>query len=175
MKLWTLSLALAAVCLVPLATRADDERVGRVQVTSDTDFLTKAISSGVTEVKLGQMAEKNASNADVKAFGSKMANDHKKANEKLLEHARSLKVGVVTGLDKETRETASRLGKLEGRDFDREYMDQMVKDHENAVSLFESYSKSATNKELGDYARETLPKVREHLKEAKTIRDNLKR
>jgi len=175
MKLWHLSLALTAALLVTVNVRAEDTKPTKADApVSDTDFLVKAVTCGTAEVKFAEIAERRASNADVKAFANKMATDHKKCNEKLLEQAKNLKVAVVTGLERDRREIATRLGKLEGQDFDRDYMKQMVEDHEKAISLFESYTKTGSNKELVDFAREALPVLREHLKEAKSICEKIK-
>ena len=65
------------------------------------------------------------------------------------------------------------LSKLSGEDFEREYMKQMVEDQEKGARMFEAYSKGGENKELRDFAKETLPKIREHLAEAKRIQKKL--
>ena len=50
---------------------------------ADSQFATKAAAGGIAEVKLGELAQKNASSPDVKAFGQKMVDDHTKAGNKL--------------------------------------------------------------------------------------------
>src|SRR5215210_6972484 len=48
-------------------------------IKAGSDFLVKAASGGMMEVELGRMAEQKASNAEVKAFGSRMVKDHSQA------------------------------------------------------------------------------------------------
>ena len=44
-----------------------------------------------------------------------------------------------------------------------------------AVSLFEGYSKEGKNDRLREFARKTLPTLREHLKMARDIADDIKK
>jgi putative membrane protein len=66
------------------------------------------------------------------------------------------------------------LSKLQGADFDREYLKQIIDCHDKAVTLFEREAKTGTNADLKMVAGGTLPKIKEHLKEARALRDGLK-
>jgi putative membrane protein len=167
----SLTLLLGAVALGPAqASRGED-----VKANPDNNFLIQAVTSGVGEVQFSQLAEKNASNADVKEYAARLVKEHKDANNKLLERARGLKVAVVTGLDKDQRTAWSNLSKLKGDEFDREYMHKMVEDHEKAIKLFEDYAKTGTNDELKQFASKTVPTLKHHLEEAKKIQARLKK
>lgn len=48
--------------------------------TEVQEFMITAASSGKLEVQLGQMASDKAQNQEVKAFGQKLAEEHKNAN-----------------------------------------------------------------------------------------------
>jgi predicted outer membrane protein len=96
------------------------------------------------------------------------------AGRKLLKRARGLKVAIVTGLDPDRRAVYKKLSKLRGADFDKEYMKTVVSDHEKAVKLFTSYSKSGKDEELRTFAKDTLPTLKKHLKQAREINDKLK-
>src|SRR6185503_13939707 len=58
--------------------------------------------------------------------------------------------------------TKDKLAKLSGADFDREYMDMMVKDHVKDVKEFEEASAKAKDADLKAWAAKTLPTLREH-------------
>ena len=66
---------------------------------------------------------------------------------------------------------AERLAQLTGADFDRQFMRQMVKDHKEAVSLFESQSKNGRDEDLKALAGKMLPTLRDHLKMAQEMAD----
>ena len=61
-----------------------------------------------------------------------------------------------------------------GKDFDRDYMEQMVEDHKTDVELFET---AADNEKLDPnlrgYAKRILPTLRDHLTQAQTIEGKL--
>jgi len=54
------------------------------------------------------------------------------------------------------------------KSFDEDYMEKMVSDHKDAVSLFEKESKKGSDAQLAAFAAKTLPKLREHLAKAVT-------
>jgi len=141
---------------------------------NDQTFVTKASSAGLAEVNFGQLAAKRASNADVKKFAEKMVEDHTKANKELTDLADNRKLKVASQMDDEHRKTLDKLGKLSGSEFDRLYMEGQVKDHEDAVALFEKQAKNGENTELKKWAEKTLPTLREHLKMAKDIHGKVK-
>src|SRR5262245_18876891 len=104
-------------------------------------FVAHALAQGILEVKLGERAEKHASNADVKEFARKMVTDHKKCNDQLMDIAKYMKLAVVQGLDKESKEVWGRFDRLEGASFDRAYMKHQVDAHKRAIQLFEAQAK----------------------------------
>jgi len=53
-------------------------------------------------------------------------------------------------------------------------MRQMVKDHKEAVALFESQSKNGRDDDLKALAAKTLPTLKEHLKMAQDMADQHK-
>jgi putative membrane protein len=51
--------------------------------TPEKTFVEKAAKGNFAEVELGKLASQKSSNAQVKAFGQQMINDHSKANDNL--------------------------------------------------------------------------------------------
>ena len=51
--------------------------------SADKAFIKDAAKGGMMEVAMGRVAEKNATNSEVKNFGARMVKDHSKANEEL--------------------------------------------------------------------------------------------
>jgi putative membrane protein len=142
---------------------------GKVNVTSDQDFLVQSVSHNVAMVKLSEMAEREAGGEEVKAFARTIVKEHGRVNERLLEAARDIKVGILTGLEKDRRAIQDRLAGMKGAAFDREFLKQVVADHQRAVGLFEWEAKNGTNVELRKFAVSTLPALREHLKMAQSL------
>ena len=57
-----------------------------------------------------------------------------------------------------------------GKDFDQSYDQAQVKDHKDAVALFEAYAKSGDDPELKNWAAKTLPHLKEHLSMAEKLK-----
>jgi predicted outer membrane protein len=77
-------------------------------------------------------------------------------------------------MDPKHQKLMGHLSGLSGAEFDREYMKQMVKDHEDAVSDFQKQSTRAKDPDIRAFAARTLPALQEHLRMAREIDGRLK-
>ncbi|HKO88188.1 MAG TPA: DUF4142 domain-containing protein [Burkholderiales bacterium] len=139
------------------------------------EFFKEGAIGGMAEVELGQLAAQKATNPDVKAFGQMMVKDHTGANEKLKALAQSHGVQLPTELDRKHQRAKEKLAEKQGADFDKAYMDQMVKDHKKTIDLFEDTVKKSDVADVKTLAEGTLPTLREHLKLAQQLEDTVKK
>lgn len=135
----------------------------------DKHFVRKAAEGGLAEVELGKLATEKASSDDVKKFGQRMVDDHGKANDQLKQLASSKGIEIPNALSAKDKAIKSRLEKLSGEQFDKAYMNDMVKDHTQDVSEFKKESTSAKDSDVKSFASQTLPTLEEHLKQAQNI------
>ena len=136
---------------------------------ADREFINKAAVGGAAEVELGTLATQRASRPVVKEFGAKMVKDHGAANAELVTLAKSRGVDVPTALDPAHQAIRDRLMALQGPDFDRAYMQEMVKDHTQDLAEFEKAAQTLGDAELRGWADAKLPMIREHLALARDI------
>jgi putative membrane protein len=162
------SLLCAAAAVLVLAA-ARPVPAADTKPLSDQEFVRTAAAAGRKEVTLGKMAEAEGTRPEVKDFGMRMVTDHTKANRELLELATAKKADISTRPDAKDAAALEKFAKLRGAEFDREYMKQMVTDHEEAVALFEREAKDGQDPELKAWAAKTLPTLREHLKMARDL------
>lgn len=159
--------------------RDDGSRQARTGATtataSETAFLKDAAMANLTEVEIGRMAEQKAQNDDVKQYAQRMVSDHSKNMDKLQTLARQMNVDLPTQLDPQHRQMVDRHAQMSGAEFDRAYIDMMVQDHQKVVSKFDQQTDAATNEQVRDYASSTLPKLREHLRDAQELDQQLAR
>jgi putative membrane protein len=132
----------------------------------DKDFIQTAAKGGMMEVEMGKMGQKQAKSADVKTFATRMVTDHTKANTQL--KALAKKKGVTLEAD------APKMDKMDDATFDKEYMNEMVKDHEKDVAEFEKEAKDGSDADVKAWAGKTLPTLKKHLEMAKEIQGKLK-
>jgi putative membrane protein len=133
----------------------------------DKEFATKAASGGLMEVQLGQLAGKQAQAQEVKDFGAMMVKDHGKANDELKQIAQQKKLTLPTTLNPKHQKTVDKLKAAQGAEFDRQYMEEMVKDHVKDVEEFRKASQEVKDPDLNGWAKKTLPVLEQHLQEAK--------
>lgn len=138
---------------------------------SDADFAVKAADAGLAEVELGKLALEKATDQRIKDFAQKMVNDHQKANDELMTIASKHNITLPPVISEEHVEKQRKLREKSGAEFDREYIDLMVKDHDKVISMFEDASSDAQNADLKAFASKTLPTLKHHQEEARALRD----
>jgi len=143
----------------------------KVQRT-DRNFIVKAAEDAKEEVELGRLAQSKASNEAVKQFAQRMVQDHGNANKELVELAANKGVKLD---DNAPRNNAmiDRLSKLQGAEFDREYVKEMVKDHKKDVAEFRRMHSGAVDPNLKAWIDKTLPTLEDHLKTIEGIQSQI--
>ena len=136
---------------------------------ADQRFIKAAAEGGMAEVELGRLAQLKGSSDEVKKFGQRMVEDHDKANDKLKELAAAKKITLPEKPNSKQEATKNRLLKLSGERFDKAYMREMVRDHEQDVMAFRTESHSGRDPDVRNFATTTLPTLQDHLKEAESI------
>ncbi len=141
------------------------------QSISTQDFVTKVAISDMMEIQSSQLALERNPDADTKPFATIMIADHQRTSKELkaLVDAGKVNVSLPTALDAEHQKKLDDLKAKTGKDFDRAYDQMQVQAHEQAVALFESYSKTGDNADLKAWAAKTLPHLKEHLAMAKKL------
>jgi putative membrane protein len=137
------------------------------QTVQDQTFVTKAIETNAAEVELSRMAQSKSENPRVRAFAEMMVKDHTTVLAALhrLDTGTSAVPPDSTGtetsqiakavpLSKEHEELNNRLSKLSGDDFDREYMNAMVQEHQKAIREYERETNSTSNASADSTTRE---------------------
>jgi putative membrane protein len=141
----------------------------RQKAMTDQTFVQKAVVGGLAEVQLGKMAAEHAVSFEVQRFGQRMVEEHGQANQELMALVKQKGLSVPTALDEKHQKAANQLARLQGEAFDRAYIQQMVKDHEEDVRLFRTQAKEGQDPELKRFAADTLPTLEAHLKMARSL------
>ena len=132
MKVSRMQMVAGACCLaVPLVLGAQ-----AASMSQDATFLMKASQGGMSEIQMGQLASQKASSPKVKEFGQKMVTDHTMLNNDLKPFADKDGVAPPTGLAPDDQAELDKLQGLSGKDFDKEYVAYMMKDHEKDLADF---------------------------------------
>jgi len=141
---------------------------------STSEFMTKVADVGMTEVKLGQMAQDKGMSQRVKDFGAMMVKDHTAAGDELKSMARQKNVTLPETMSNDHQKKTDDLNKKTGKDFDKAYMKAMVDGHQSTVNDFEKASKDTKDADVKAWVDKTLPTLKMHLDSAKAIHKSLR-
>ena len=138
---------------------------------SAQDFVNKVAISDMFEIQSSQLALSKQADEDTKPFAQKMVQDHQKTSSELkaVVEGSMVKLTLPATTDSEHQKMLNDLQAKDGKDFDRTYDQIQLKAHQDAVALFESYSKNGDNPELKSWAVATLPHLKEHLSMAQKV------
>ena len=177
----TTALVAAAVALAPawgFAQTATTDRAAADKspkmASSDRKFVMEALKGGMAEVELGKLASERAANDGVKQFGKRMADDHGKAGSELMKLAQDKGLTAPSELDSKHARLRTKLAKLSGAEFDRAYVDEMVKDHRQDVKEFRREADKAKDPDVKAFAAKTLPTLEDHLKQVEGLQAQVK-
>jgi putative membrane protein len=132
--------------------------------STDHHFVHEASIGGLTEVRLGKMAQRKAESQKVKDLGEKMVTDHSKANDQLAAAAKKDGIQTAeTALTDKQKGEIERLGGMSGKDFDSAYLRTMLKDHREDVQKFQEEASSGQSENVKEFAKKTLPTLEKHL------------
>jgi len=165
---------LTVVCLTVFALILGSNSRALADVSaSDKTFFTKASQGGMTEVEAGKLAQEKGSSQDVKDFGAMMVKDHTQNNADLMALAKSKGVDVSDKLDTKHQGMIDGLSAKSGADFDKAYIDAMVKGHTRMLKLMTA-EESSSDADLKAFATKTVDTVQMHLGKAEDIQKTLK-
>ena len=140
----------------------------------DAEFAVEAADGGLMEVELGTLALTKASSPEVKQFAQMMVDEHGKANSELKSLAQQKNITLPTVMGNEMKRKYDNLSEKSGAEFDKEYMDLMVKDHKDDIEEFEEQAEESKDAEIKAWASSKVSTLRKHLQEAERIQESLK-
>jgi len=123
-------------------------------------FINFAWQSGLMEIASGKLARKKASGNEVKAYAELLINDHTVANKELEEIAKERNIELTSG-----KSRLEDLINLEGEDFDKKYITQILEDHKTKIAMYEKAS-SSSDEQIRSFSLKQLPILKGRLAEA---------
>ncbi|MDQ8004939.1 MAG: DUF4142 domain-containing protein [Pedobacter sp.] len=133
---------------------------------STNDFATKAAIGTMMEIESSAIMIKRTENRDIQNLATIMVRDHLMAQRELKAIAKQNKISIPQRLPDDKKAILSRLDSLKNDERNHFYAQLMVKEHENAVSLFRAASTNEAQPALANFARKKLPTLEHHLMEA---------
>lgn len=174
----------AVLALLPLAACTQTERVaGNVTTegqammqaatnptlsTTDAYFLDKAARSGLAAMQEAQLAERAGSPA-VRRSAARVLVAQRQLSEDLAALAQRKRIFLPTMPSDAQERMMSRLQGLTGAAFDRQYLDQLVLMHQQAIELFRDEARDGTDPDVKTFAAGAVPALETHLRTAEQL------
>ena len=156
------ALALAAFVAAPVL--AQDK-----MSNDDQAAMKQLASANIAEIEAGKMAASKAQSPDVKKFAQQMVQDHSKKLDDLKSLAKSKGVALPDNAPMKDMAQSKLLERKSGAEFDKDYMEHMVKDHEKNAKDTENIAAKAKDPQFKSAVQQANGKIREHLQMAQRL------
>jgi putative membrane protein len=153
----------------PAATaNANDTRLS----AADQAFVQKAAQSNQLEVDMAKMGQDRAQNEQVKDFAKQLEEDHSDALDELGSVANRANLELEKQDDAARASMNDKMGNVTGRQFDTQWVSEMIDKHRAGIADFERQQSTATG-ELKAFIDKTLPVMKGHLQRAEELQKQL--
>jgi putative membrane protein len=156
------------------ASRTDSSPAASdVAVLSEADkmFLHEAAANSVKERSAARVALEKSTDGDVKDYADMLVDDHTAALDDLVRLMEKHGIRQPADLPEAQHEAVGKLNGLSGAALDREFINTMVQDHQAAVAKFQQEQTTAHHEAVREYAKDLLPTLEKHLKEAQELQN----
>lgn len=170
----TLAVALLTFALPTMAVAQGSHSSGppAAPAAETENFVRTAADANTFEIQSSQIALQKATNEQVKDFAHLMIKDHTRIGDEFESIAQKQNLQLPKGLDSKSQSSLKRLQSESGTRFSRTYARMMLKGHQQAANLFESYAQNGDDQQLKEWAQRTLPTLQEHLRRAEAMERN---
>src|ERR1700760_3655196 len=130
--------------------------------SSDKTFVKNAMEGSLAEVNFAKLALQKSQDKNVREFATKIIHDHEMLISEMKPLAKEMGVKIPTGPPLSDHAKYMELKMKSGTDFDRAYVEAMVKDHHDDLQAFMDEENSTTNPELKATVAKGLSVIKEH-------------
>lgn len=135
----------------------------------DNKFIENAAEANLSQVELGKLGTQKTQNDQVKQLAQNLQTDHQKANDQLQPIAQTAGVKLPDKIDHKHQRELSRLEKLSGAEFDKEFATVALRQHADTLDMFQKEAQKGENSATKGYAQNLLPSLQQHLDMAKDV------
>ena len=149
------------------------------QDLSDPEVAHVAVTANSIDIDLAKLAQSRTQNQDVKQFATTMVTDHTAVNQQAAALATKLGVtpkdnAVSQSLQKGASEARATIETLQGKAFDKAYIDREVAYHQAVLDALDKVLVPTTsNAELKKLLVDVRPAIATHLEHAKHLQSQL--
>ena len=158
----TKSISMVGCAAILLGSAGSWQKAVAQNAADDKQFITVADQANLAEIKESELALEKSKNKDVRAFARRMVKDHHMLMAKMKPFAEKYDVKPTVLLSTGQDAQYSSLMGLSGSAFDKAYIEDAVKDHHEAVALFQAEVAATTDADLKSTVTVGLDVVTHH-------------
>jgi len=167
MRRWSLALAIfvatGAAAQLPTATEVPR---GELAI-DDVAFIKDANTSNITQMMLGRTAASKGTNPGIHSLADRIVASHHKADDALKLLASRKNVDIARWpTESDQAEVNDLTARNRGGDFDAQYVQDVVDDHDRMISMYEAARDQSPDPDVRQYADIMLPALRENRDQA---------
>jgi putative membrane protein len=140
---------------------------------SEQDFMINAVQAHLAEIDMARAATTHSKNKEVKSFAKTILKEHTTGLQELQKLMSSKGVPPPRATTSAMKQDIERMSALSGAEFDREFVNMMVSDHQKTLELFRGVSFTAHDTDIQDYVDSMIPKLDKHLRRAQELQSKL--
>ncbi len=141
---------------------------------ADARYLARLATMNIAEAQAARLAASKAGDPRIKHFAREILVEHEQELDELQQIAARKGAKLPSEADARHRAALKRLEAIAGDEFDRAYVDQTVKDHEQADRLSQTVARRAQDPDLKALAKKTSSRMKQHLLSARRIESSIR-
>ncbi len=140
-----------------------EARISEEWAEKDVVFLAKAAEINIAEIRLGQLAEKQSINSDVLGLGIALVHAHSEAQISLKEIAGKKLIALPITPNGTSISDYKELAVKTGDEFDSQFVLSVIRDCQEAITIFEKASIETSDAQINLWAAGMLKDFQKHL------------
>jgi putative membrane protein len=167
-----LALAGLAACTGGDRVRASNEDRETVNQSEEL-FARTATQDHLFEIELGRLAQKKSGDKDLVAYANGLAKEHMSALVDLTDLIKDEDIEQSKVLTPDAQRELDRMSRLNGPEFDREFANMVVSDHEKSIETYRKALVHAEDPDMIAYIEGSIPKLEKHLQTGQELQSKL--
>lgn len=136
----------------------------------DSQYLVDAAETDLKEIEIGKLAEQKGIDADVKAYGKMLVDDHTKSLKEVKALADKKQIALPVVITDDGQDDYKKLNEKTGLDFDKKFAEMMVDGHKKNIDKAQKASEKANDEEIRMWAANKLTALTKHRDHATTLK-----
>lgn len=140
----------------------------------NAQYLMKVYASGVYNIRASQLMLQHSKNEAVKKLADSLITINTRLNKRTADLAAKKQISLPDGLAQEQQQLLTVLKKDAGRDkdFNENYLRQMVNDHKNVITVL-NQAQQSNDPDIIRWSDSILPEIQDHLEEITTVQSDI--